>query len=81
MATSFFFGYRYWIACERKQVVKDYDLLSKLNANKPLDESDRQVLYYLISSLHRSRESWNYLLIFVISLVAIVADLILAAIV
>ena len=43
----------------------------------PLSEADRLALSYLLSSLRKSRENLNYLFIFVTSLIAIVADLLL----
>ena len=45
----------------------------------PLEFEDKENALYLLRSVVVSRENWNYLAIFIFSVVAIVADLMLAA--
>ncbi|RJQ20004.1 MAG: hypothetical protein C4560_05375 [Nitrospiraceae bacterium] len=71
-----FFMYRYAIARKRKKVIKHYDLIEKVKTNACLSEEDREVVIYLLSSLKKSLEDVNYLLIFLFSLLAILADII-----
>jgi hypothetical protein len=53
-------------------------LLEKMTRAE-ISPEDRAVLHYLLSSIVKSREHINYLLIFVLSLIAIVVDLFMAA--
>jgi len=73
-----FFLYRYWISHKRKKAIRQYALLDKLRGQEELSGEERQVLVYLLSSLAKSREEQNYLLIFILSIVAVVADLLLS---
>ncbi len=72
-----FFLYRFRITKKRKKAVRDFGLLEKVR-NKTLLDEDREVLLYLISSIEISREDMNYALIFFLSIVAILADVILS---
>jgi hypothetical protein len=72
----FFFFYRYGITKKRKNAITNYALIEKVES-KTLSEEDRQVLLYLLSSIKVSLEDINYALIFFLSIVAIVADIIL----
>ncbi len=71
----FFFLYRYHITVKRKKAIKDYRLLEKVESKAELSEEERDVLTYLLSSVKVSHEDWNYALIFLLSLLAIAADL------
>ena len=70
-----FFLYRYEITKKRKQAVKDYHLIEKLSKEDTLSQVDRDVLIYLLSSIKKSPENINYLIIFLFSIVAIGIDL------
>jgi hypothetical protein len=72
-----FFLYRYWITKKRKKAVEDFRLIEKLKANACLAEEEREVVLYLLSSIKFSLEDINYAIIFVLSLIAIGADLFL----
>lgn len=71
-----FFAYRYYISEKRKSVIKDYRLLEKV-AHAEMSSEDRAVLHYLLSSIVKSKEHFNYLIIFILSLLAIAIDLLL----
>ncbi len=73
----FFFFYRYKISKKRKKAIRDFRLLEKVESNAPLSDEDREVLSYLLSSVKVSLEDMNYVLIFLLSVAAIAADLIL----
>lgn len=70
-----FFYYRFRITGKRKRAEREHRLLEKLSGREPLTESDREVLVYLLSSIKKSPENINYLIISVFSLVAIITDL------
>ncbi len=74
----FFFGYRYFIARKRKLIIKEHDLIGKVERREILSELDKGYLEYVLISIQKSREMFNYLFIFITSLIAILADIILA---
>jgi hypothetical protein len=74
-----FFLYRYRITRKRKTAIRDFHLIEKIRNNVALTEDDREVAAYLLSSLTVSPEGINYFIIFLLSVLAIVADFILSA--
>ncbi len=72
-----FFFYRYLIARKRKKAIEKYRLIEKVKANACLAEEEREVVLYLLSSIKASFEDLNYAIIFLLSVIAIAADLIL----
>ena len=74
-----FFLYRYRITRKRKKAVEDFQLIEKLRDNACLQDEDREVLLYLLSSIRRSPEDINYAIIFALSVIAVAADLVLIA--
>ncbi|MFZ5907922.1 MAG: hypothetical protein ACOYVJ_11060 [Nitrospirota bacterium] len=73
-----FFLYRYMITQKRKNAIKDFQLIEKISANACLTEKDREVVLYLLSSVKHSLEDINYAIIFLLSVLAIAADLFLS---
>jgi len=73
-----FFMYRYAIARKRKNAIRDFELIEKVRQNACLAEEEREVVAYLLSSLKKSHEDINYLIIFVLSLIAIAVDIALS---
>jgi phosphate/sulfate permease len=74
----FFFLYRYYISKKRKRAIENYQLIEKVKANACLSNEDREVIGYLLSSVKKSLEDINYLLIFILSILAILLDIILS---
>src|SRR5947209_8556699 len=72
-----FFMYRYGISVRRKRTIAQTNIIEKVEAGAPLSADDREAALYLLSSIQKSREDWNYLAIFVLSVVAIALDLLL----
>lgn len=72
-----FFAYRYYITSKRKKLIIKHELISKINKAENLDENDKELLEYIVSSIVKSREHLNYLFIFISSIVAIAIDIIL----
>ncbi len=73
-----FFLYRYGISRRRKNAIRDYGLIEKIQVDTCLSEEEREVMTYLLSSIKRSREDINYLVIFLLSILAVLADIILS---
>ena len=76
----FFFLYRYMITKKRKHAIENYQLIEKLKANACLEEQDREVVLYILASVKFSLEDINYALIFILSVLAIIADIVLTMI-
>jgi hypothetical protein len=72
-----FFLYRYNISKKRKKAVEKFQLIEKLETNACLTEKDREVVLYLLSSIKFSLEDINYAIIFLLSVLAVIADVIL----
>ncbi len=75
-----FFLYRYNISKKRKKAVEKFQLIEKLKTNACLTENDREVVLYLLSSIKLSLEDINYAIIFLLSIVAVIADVLLTLI-
>ena len=74
-----FFMYRYWISSRRKRTIARTHVMEKLRSGDALSPQDREAALYLLSSVSKSPEDWNYLAIFILSVVAIAFDLLLPA--
>ena len=72
-----FFIYRYAISLRRKRTIAQSNLVEKIGAGETLSAEDREATLYLLNSVGKSQEDWNYLAIFVLSLLAIALDLLL----
>ena len=72
-----FFIYRYGISLRRKRTIAQGNLIEKIRAGETLSADDREATLYLLNSVRKSQEDWNYLAIFVLSLLAIALDLLL----
>ncbi len=74
-----FFFYRYRITQRRKRAIEEFDLIRKISEDSGLDEDSREVAVYLLRSVIKSPENYNYLIIFIFSFIAIALDLIMSA--
>ncbi|OIP44645.1 MAG: hypothetical protein COX17_06105 [Deltaproteobacteria bacterium CG23_combo_of_CG06-09_8_20_14_all_60_8] len=74
-----FFAYRYAITRKRRQAIGRFRLIEKIQGNACLSDEDREVAVYLLSSLVKSRENLNYLIIFLLSILAVAMDLFLVS--
>ncbi|MEW6219400.1 MAG: hypothetical protein AB1634_07670 [Thermodesulfobacteriota bacterium] len=73
-----FFAFRYRISQRRRQAIDHFALLDRVQAGAPLSDAERQALLYVLGSVKKSRENWNYLVIFILSILAAAVDLMLA---
>ena len=72
-----FFLYRYGISQRRKHTIERTGLIAKLESGTPLDATDRAAALYLVNSIRKSPEDWNYLAIGVLSVITVILDLLL----
>ena len=70
-----FFAHRYHIATRRVGVLRNLELLDKIEKRSSLSEEDYRGLEYIMWSLSVSKERMNYLVIFAFSIIAIVLSL------
>ena len=75
----FFFYYRFMITQRRKKAIADFGLIEKIKAGSALSDDDRDVTVYLLRSIEKSLENYNYLVIFAFSIIAIALDIIMSA--
>lgn len=59
--------------------IDKFRLIEKVKENACLTDEDREVVLYLLSSVKASLEDLNYAIIFLLSVIAVAADLILSA--
>ncbi|MDW7732583.1 MAG: hypothetical protein SCH66_09180 [Methanolobus sp.] len=72
-----FFAHRYHIATRRVGVLRNLELLKKVEEKRPLSDQDYEGLEYIMWSLSVSKERLNYLVIFAFSILAIAGSLML----
>ena len=72
-----FFMYRYFISQRRKRTIAHSGIIEKISDGATLSAEDRDAALYLLKSVRASQEDWNYLAIFVLSIIAIALDLLL----
>jgi hypothetical protein len=72
-----FFMYRYFISQRRKRTIAHSDIIEKIRDGAVLGVEDREAALYLLKSVRASQEDWNYLAIFILSIVAIALDILL----
>ncbi|MEZ0328500.1 MAG: hypothetical protein ABWK15_02870 [Dissulfuribacterales bacterium] len=70
-----FFLFRAYITHRRKRLILGLNLLQKLEPGQTLCPQDYHALRYVLSSLVTSKEMWNYAIIFVFSVLAILWDI------
>lgn len=71
----FFFFYRYRITRKRKNTIKKNRLIEKVREEECLTGEDRDLVLYLLNSIRSSKEDINYAVIFLLSVLAIAADI------
>ncbi len=67
-----FFVHRYNIALRRYNVIKDLDLLKKIENRDSLDTTDFDGLRYVMWSISVSKERQNYIMISIFSIAALI---------
>ncbi len=70
-----FFLFRSYITARRRRTIRELHLLEKLEKQADLSPTDLEALRYLVASLAVSKERWNYTIISLFSLAAILWDL------
>ena len=71
---TIFFGYRYISGRRRRRVVIHHELFEKIGQEKNLDPTTRDATVYILRSITRSKELFNYGFICFLSLLALILD-------
>lgn len=74
LSYTFFFGYRYLIGRRRRNIICSSNLINKIQKNQALDSATRQATLYVLNSIMRSKELFNYAFICILSVVALLLD-------
>lgn len=69
-----FFLYRYFIGRRRRGIVTRHHLIDKITDAEGLDETTREGTLYILRSIVRSKELFNYAFICILSFLALVLD-------
>ena len=69
-----FFGYRYIITRRRRRVIVNHSLLARIGEAEDLDSTTREATLYILRSIIRSKELFNYAVICILSMVALILD-------
>jgi hypothetical protein len=77
-AYTFFFGYRYLIGTRRMRIIRENQLIENIGKADSLDPTTRQATLYILNSIVRSKELFNYAFICVLSVVALLLDFFLS---
>jgi hypothetical protein len=72
-----YFAHRYNIEEHREQVIKERNLETKVAAGETLSADDKQALVQTLKSLESSKARWNYIVIFVVSGLALLWDILI----
>lgn len=70
-----YFAHRYNIEENRWLIIKERNLEEKVSKGNALSSDDREVLVKTLHSLESSKAKWNYIVIFVISGLALLWDI------
>jgi hypothetical protein len=74
---AWYFAHRYRVEKQRTQTIVESKLVDKISAGKKLSVADQGVLVSTLHSLQSSKSQWNYIVIFVASGLALLADIII----
>ncbi len=72
-----YFIHRYEISEKRAKLIAAYDLERKVGSLDGLSPAERQAMAYLFGTLQSSKEKWNYIFIFIMSGLALIAGVII----
>jgi len=72
-----YFIHRYQISDKRAKLIKDFQLREKIGKSSQINSGDKEALDYILRTLVTTKEKWNYIFIFVMSGLALIAGIFL----
>lgn len=70
-----YFIHRYQISETRAKIIETQNLDQKISSIASLTQEDKDAMSYIFSTLKSTREKWNYIFIFVVSILALILGL------
>ena len=67
-----YFAHRFKIENRRDRIITDLELVKKIENNENLSEIERGSLVYVLKGLQTSLSKWNYIVIFILSSLALI---------
>lgn len=67
-----YFAHRYRVEKKREDLISEQKLAEKIEKNKELTDENRKSLVYILNGLKTSKAQWNYVVIFVFSVLALI---------
>ncbi len=72
-----YFIHRYDISEKRGRIIQERGLEEKVAAIKGLSKDDKAAMAYIFHTLQSSKEKWNYIFIFALSALALIAGVVM----
>ena len=67
-----YFAHRYRVENKRDKLVEEKQLAEKIVSQGELSAADRESLAYILNGLKNSKAKWNYIFIFIFSVLALI---------
>ena len=72
-----YFWHRYRIQDKRARLVEEHDLVNAVKATKYKNDEQKQAMNYIVKTTLTSKARWNSLIIFVLTVLALVVGIIM----
>ena len=72
-----YFWHRFKIQKKRADLIEDHDLINAVNATKYKNDEQKQAMNYIVKTTLTSKARWNSLIIFVLTIVALVVGVVM----
>ncbi len=66
-----YFYHRYQVSERRAKLIKQYHLLGKIKRSSAFSKAEKEASDYVLGTLISTKEKWNYVVIFVTSILAL----------
>lgn len=74
---AWYFAHRYLVEKHRTETIVDNSLVAKITKGDKLAKADQEILVATLNSLQSSKSQWNYIVIFLASGLALMADIVI----
>lgn len=67
-----YFLHRYQVSEKRADLIRDYKLIEKTQKCDNLQGNEKEAIGYILNTLLSTKEKWNYIFIFLMSIIAFI---------
>lgn len=67
-----YFLHRYQVSEKRADLIRDYKLIEKTQKCHNLQGNEKEAIGYILNTLLSTKEKWNYIFIFLMSIIAFI---------